>query len=400
MIEIEKLLALMGGGRQVRYLHRDAYSSNVSAGSVHNSAAVPGPGTRTVVDAENKLSISGGKLVCAGGKASPAWADPGLFAGPYTRRAGQVYLVEITPSATNQKQIFGIASAASGQPNRSAIYLNSDALMYALDATTLSPGFESYSGATSYQFAIVLRASGAFYLVKGGAFTDWNLLWASSADNAAAWYASIATYNGSWTSEYMNVITRPLWLPRPVMSDGFGHASVADGQGHAEANGGGGQSWVNRVGSWGRTGGSAQAATLGSGLAVCTVESLTASVIMDIYATRAGGAFGMVLRWVDAQNYIYAQHDGTTASLHKVVAGTDTSVTSQAKAYSAGAQLRLIANGPYFRLFYNNSLVGSASVIADAALQTSTQHGLMTTDLGNTFNNIVAWPRTTYVPVV
>jgi hypothetical protein len=384
------------------YLHRDGFTTAVVAGSVNSSAAVPGPGARIVVDAENKLSISGGKLVCAGGKASPAWGDPGLFVGPYSRRPGQIFIAEITPSATSQKQILGVTGSASGQPNRSAIYLNSDALIYALDATTLSPGFESYSGATSYQVAIVLRAAGAFYLIKGGGFTDWNLLWVSSADNAATIYGSIATYSGVWTSEYLNVITRQRWLPIPVVSDGFSITNQTDGLGHAEYNGGGGLAWVDSVGTWqSNAGGSgvANAAALAGGYAVRTVDCGTVSHIFDIYATRSGDNYGGIVRWVDSNNYVYFFHDGTTTYLRKVIGGVNTLVTSGAKTYVAGAQFRLISNGSYFRLFYNNSLVGTASVIADSVLQSSTKIGLYSTNVLNTFNNAVAWPRTTYVPV-
>ncbi|MBM3136394.1 MAG: hypothetical protein FJZ89_14160, partial [Chloroflexi bacterium] len=58
------------------YLLRDNFDDVLAAGSVNGTYAVPGPGTRTVTDAESKLSLSGGVLSISGGKAAPAYGDP------------------------------------------------------------------------------------------------------------------------------------------------------------------------------------------------------------------------------------------------------------------------------------------------------------------------------------
>ena len=71
----------------------------------------PGPGLLLVVDTENKLSISNLALACTGGKASPAYGDPG------------VWLARQTPALLLRKSVAGYAAVLVAQAETGATFL-------------------------------------------------------------------------------------------------------------------------------------------------------------------------------------------------------------------------------------------------------------------------------------
>lgn len=80
-----KLLTLFGSTISPPYLVRDQFTTNLSAGSVNGTLAEPGPGTRTVVDSGNHLSIASNRVVAS---AAAANDDPILHYGGRTPQAG------------------------------------------------------------------------------------------------------------------------------------------------------------------------------------------------------------------------------------------------------------------------------------------------------------------------
>jgi len=154
------------------------------------------------------------------------------------------------------------------------------------------------------------------------------------------------------------------------------------------------RAWSAKLGTW----------TIASNAAVCSVlsgssdgiatvsDSSNTDVFIGANLTRAGNDVGLVVRWADANNYIYALHNGTNAQLIKVVGGTPTTLINTAAAYSAGAKMWVHMMGTACRLYYNNALVGSQQTISDAGLQTGTNHGLYSTNTGNTFDNFELFP--------
>ena len=48
---------LKDAAKKIVFTVRDNFSTAIAAGSVHGTSAIVGPGTRTVVDTENKVSI-------------------------------------------------------------------------------------------------------------------------------------------------------------------------------------------------------------------------------------------------------------------------------------------------------------------------------------------------------
>ncbi len=129
------------------------------------------------------------------------------------------------------------------------------------------------------------------------------------------------------------------------------------------------------------------------GIALSTVQCATADVLIECQVTHSAGNAGILARYADASNYIYAIHNGANVQLIKVVAGTPTTLINAAATYSASARLVLVLSGTKARVFYNEAVVGAEQTIDDAALQSSGDHGLYTSNLANTFDAFSVWPR-------
>jgi len=191
--------------------------------------------------------------------------------------------------------------------------------------------------------------------------------------------------SASYSSSFVR-IPDALWLPQPLAFDSLSRGDGALGS--SETVGPDGQAtpartWVNRVGTTLVASNKAQASALVGGVAIATVDTGTVNAITDATLTRAGNEVGVVLRYADSDNYIRAIHDGTNCKLVKRVAAAETDVISAVVALGAGA-IRVIPDGTSFALYLNDVQVGATSTINDAALQTGTQQGLYSTNVGNT----------------
>lgn len=113
---------------------------------------------------------------------------------------------------------------------------------------------------------------------------------------------------------------------------------------------------------------------------------------MSAALTVAAGTAGIVASYVDASNYIYAYHNGTNATLVKVVGGTPTTLVDEAAAYGAGRILKLIVFGNLVTMFYNDVRIGTTQTIGDAGLQAGTRAGLFTSNVGNSLDNFTVFP--------
>lgn len=375
------------------WILNDDFITDRAAGSVNGTAAEPGPGTRTVTDTNSKLSITGGKLSAATGGVGDQ--NPRYELNAQTRVPGRMLIADITPTGrTNVGWGNYVVAIRFAGDNTLTLY---DGVATVYTVASFTPG-------TNYKVAVILRTSGTFYFIKGGAFTNWSLFYIKdgcTTTNLAPRIESGGTTD-VWTSDFLRVPTS-LWLPTPLASDGFGSAfGTTDGLGHAEGvagglgAGGGGLICTQQVGTFQTAAGVAQAATLVGGKAIATIDSGKADIWFSCKLVRSAGNVGVIVRWVDADNYVYAYHDGTSVILRKVTtAGGDVLVASVAKAYSASARFIIDASGTAFRVYYNEALIGSSNAISDAVLQTSGKIGLYTTDLANTFNDFAGYAKGT-----
>ncbi len=209
---------------------------------LNGSAAEPGVGTRTVVDTENKLSIANGALTFSGGKATPEISDPSVRFPTVARAAGRMLISDFTVGTVGLAQI-GFDVNTSGTVSN-GLYIFSGSVLQTTDAAT---ALGAYTATSNYQVAVPLRATGNFVFVKGGTeYPSWRLLWISGTGNDTPLYPTINGRTAVFTSSFLR-IPSTLWLPSPLISDGFSAWGVSDGKGHQEetglGSGGSGKTW-------------------------------------------------------------------------------------------------------------------------------------------------------------
>lgn len=387
------------GGGNVTWLLRDEFTTDLAAGSVNGTAAEPGPGTRTLTS--NVSGIASGIFNIPASTGDCARYDDVIFA---TRTAGRMLLFRKTfSSGTNEQGGFGWHNAATAVSTRTGSF-------GASAGTNSDLAFTSAGGAHTvldvalneiYDIALIVRAAGGFMFTKLSAGL-WRLLWRDERDTTTSLRAAIGARNGADCSQVIAHVRIPdaLWLPTPLVSDGFATTfGTSDGLGHAEGiatgigAGGGGVAWTQQVGTWTVGSAKANAATLDGGIAVATAPATTANVVLGVACVRSAGDVGVVLSWSDSSNYVRALHNGTNVQLIKTVAGAPTTLINAAATYSAGARLVVIKDETKYRVYYNNALVGTEQTIADAGIISNTLHGLFSTDVGNTLDDFVVYAR-------
>lgn len=215
------------------YTLNDQFTTDRAAGAVNGSSAEPTGGTRTVVDTENKLSISSSQLSFAG-QTTPAWGDQNLVYPSVTRTAGKLLYAEVTPANNNSYGFVGLSNTAT--PNQTASGIQIDGSIYFGDtgqlwgtmlSSTVTPTIASYT-ATAYKTAIVMRSTGMYYFIKGGAFTNWTMLYQTSAGSAATLYPVLMNYSLTNTADNIRIPTST-WLPTPLAYDTFTRTDGAIG---------------------------------------------------------------------------------------------------------------------------------------------------------------------------
>ena len=133
---------------------------------------------------------------------------------------------------------------------------------------------------------------------------------------------------------------------------------------------------------------------------VNTVQTSTKDVIatINIPIVSGTGAWGGVALNVDSatnpQNMVIGITNTSKAILTKMVNGVWTEVISGNITWVSNAELRVIKDGTTYRLYYNNALVGTAT-ISDASIVNNTRHGLFSTDVKNTLDNFTLYARGT-----
>lgn len=191
MDTIKKLLLIDEGGGPV-FLIQDEFHTALTAGNVNGTSAEPGPGTRTVVDTTNELAIVGGQCRISGHNAN---GDPGTWITAVSRAAGTAALYKYQRNTD-----ITFDSTCGFDSNQSGAMLVSFPYFYIRETGTfVYPSNANISTILSadtwYELVIVLRATGAFFLIKGGAITNWTLFWVESTSNAASLYPALTSYS-------------------------------------------------------------------------------------------------------------------------------------------------------------------------------------------------------------
>lgn len=143
-----------GGWKPPRIVSVDTFSTDRAIGSVNGTAAEPGPGTRSLLDSGNRVSISGGDLLVATGGAS---SDPRLTYGGVTAVAGLLVCAEVRLNENNSENIVlrvGWDAAASGAVDAESFEFTASAVINARwGSSSVQNIGTAYSRLTNYKLA-------------------------------------------------------------------------------------------------------------------------------------------------------------------------------------------------------------------------------------------------------
>jgi lysophospholipase L1-like esterase len=374
---------LLFGVPQEAYLLRDDFTVNVAAGSLNGTLATPGPGIRSVVDTESKMSISGGELTFAG-RASPGWGDPRINYPVQARVAGKMLF---NRSKSVAYYTFGYGSNPLGQPYQGAINFDASAFWMA-NENSAGPFIYYPIIGKIYSTVLIQRAAGMFFFVYDAVP---RLYHHSQTYNGASLYPSIATYNGTVHHKTIRIPVNR-WLPMPLISDGFS-AATSDGLGHPEGvtggigAGGNGAIWTDALGTFAAAGGVLTCSALSGGVGLRITTLPTSHVIASAKVYRTAGVAGLIFHYIDANNFSRVVLDGTNMVYSQVVAGVSTDIATVAVTYVDGAVLMVICDSGYIRFKYNGVVVSSNFIYPYEYNMPGKSFGFYTTDTGNTWDD-------------
>ena len=333
------------------FLLRDDFTTDDSAPLTSPRTAEPGPGTLTAVEVDGTLAISGAALDFTA-QSSPTNGDLGFYGtGGFALSGGLAFIVSINFSTISHAG-FGfvnsadvIYSAAGG--NRWALSPGTGTLGILNEEESSLTLTDTISTSTQYEFAVILRSNGVFYLIKGGAFTEWTLLYVTNDAPEATVYPMFGNSASVGSLEYFYLAQ----LPAPWDTDN-GIATMYN-------------------------------ASPDSGLAI-THE---ADCILEMVI--AGTSRGIGFRHQDADNRWLAWVNGSgTVFLYEYVAASPTSRGSSVLGLSGGERLVVIAVDETIILYVDDVEIISYSSAAN--YKTATVGTI--SGAGNT--NFASWPRT------
>jgi len=173
----------------VRFLFRDDFITDEAADMTTPRAAEQGPGTATIKDTGSIASIDSSGLVYAG---FTDGSDPSYSSLGFARVAGLTLYGKLDAGNLGvTAPVFGWARGANG------VSLEEESLFLTAAINLFSTGpalnftIGGYSANEIYEVALILRATGAFFVVRNPIdFPDWTLLWVTFAKNTTPLFAN------------------------------------------------------------------------------------------------------------------------------------------------------------------------------------------------------------------
>lgn len=335
-------------------LLEDRFTTNASAPLTSPRTCEPGPGTITLVDSGNRLSISSNAMQASGGASS--WGQPGMYAASQARAAGRAFLSSFLTSANNSA--IGWHSSNSGRVTYQALYFGGTLIHQPSDQS-----IESYSAATTYILCHILRSAGAFHLISGGAFATFpqmTLIMVDAVQNAATVYPAWSNFN--------SVVTLDDWRVVDL-----------------------GAPWDT---AYGAATSSTTSPTTG------TTGTMTADALVEFTWTAATGeTLDIAVRSTDSNNRWIVRCDqaGSTIRIYEKNGGTETQRATAAQTWTNGTSYRIVVRcvgnviTTYVNAATNDNIVQKNNYASASFNNTAT--GIAVSGFA-TGANFVAWPRT------
>lgn len=339
----------LAGGGGIVYLLRDDFTT-AEAAPLASPRTASHVGTLTLVQTDGEFSISGGKLNFSA-QTTPAWGDLAAYSALQSRAAGRAVVGKLTPSSTYA--MLGWDANQASVVSEGIYFTDTNNLAVWLGAT--APIVATWAQATEYRVAGVMRATGAFMLIKGGTYSEWTLLWVEAAATGSR-YATFLNYQATGTLDTFRVRD----LPAPFDTD-YGLATD-------------------------RKAGAVSAGATFTHTADCVIEWTQTT-------RQSAGVTQVWFRQQDANNYWEAQITSSgELSLYEVVGSSYTQRGAAVGVVSSGHRIVIVADGSTIRGYSNNVLRWTYSSASNFAVATSGRlQGLGT---GGAVSDLVTWPRT------
>lgn len=203
-------VVISGGEPAIRYQLADDYLVDAGApltsprtGSTSRSILTTNQ--FTFVQTDGQFSVANGKLVFTA-QSTPNWGDQGFYSAALNRVANRVAMAKINLDQANSYCWFGWSLNAAptnpgGRAGTQAIYFNAGTLSVISSTNTIP--ISAYSAGVDYEVAVVERAAGADFYIRGGAFATWTHLFASPTDSTATRALCFGSYNASGKIDYV-----------------------------------------------------------------------------------------------------------------------------------------------------------------------------------------------------
>lgn len=407
-----------GGGEEVSYLLRatfDAADQGFANAQVLDTVDEGiQDGQLTVVETDGTLAIVSNKVVVTG-QVAVTWNGLGLYSQVVSRLLGRGLLAKINSSVTTNLRAVGITfrtTAAATTVNREAFigfnFPSDGALYYHHGPSGGLARIGIFSILTDYTIAIILGgydsnslpyyfgqlktdyAFGAWLLIKGGAFTNWTLLWTIKLSNTASLYAALETLRAECSLDDLRVpdkdlsdVIQPTALSTFTAANGTSLDAITPEVGGA---------WTEQSGAWDIQSNRANP----DGAAIATVVGIADAIVDCVINGGTADNPAIALRFSDTSNYWYLQADrvNNQLELHEYNATVDTVRANVAVTIndSTDYDLRAIAYGQTINGYIN---AGSRISYGSAVLnETETVHGIRAENTAGQFDDFAIFPRT------
>ena len=314
-------IPVLMGNKGIKYLIRDLFTTARTAGSINGTASEPGgESIRAVTDTGNNLSISSGALQFTSTRVGDG--NPAIWWDSVTRAPGLATYFDISVGSASIYTSFGYDSNQSST-NVTGIYFAGvgEIRCYANNSQVGKTGAYTI---TDYNLCVVCRSAGSFYLIKGGAYSDWTLIYIS----------------GVWVDSTL--------YPTAGSTAGVGGACSVDSAYVAQLSG-----------PWASDYGIATNRTL-SPSAGDTLEAIADATIELKMTASTGVTQELSIRRTDDNNRLYVRMDQTASEIqvHEVDGGVDTPLGSAvAQTWTNSTEYRVLVqlNGSSVKTWVGNS---------------------------------------------
>lgn len=355
-------------------------------------------GTGTVVEVDGTLSVGADGKLAFTAQATPTWGHLGHHWQAIARELGWGLLGVANVDAVNTESRYSWQDAASlASVNRMyTVVLYDNGWVYIqAGGTTENIASVQYSASTDYQLAIILGGYdangvpwrqgelvasylyGASFFIKGGAFTDWTLLWRTALMNTATLYAAFSNYNAAGTLSRFRVPDRSLKaVLQPQALSTFTAANGTSLDAVAPEVGG---VWTEQSGDFDIQGNRASPTSGSNAIATISISEsdvLARCVVRTLFDSAAG--HGVVVRYSAGPDFWVALilGDANAFGLYEVDDGAFTERASAAVVIAANTDydVFVVADGQVIDAFLDG---GNKISYESASLnETATVHGI------------------------